>query len=280
MEDQKHEIIRQCKEYLKAFPNAKKIVFIGKDQQYNELDIKSYISILMENYGLSQLAKYKRNSILNLKLIAKSDEFMELCRMSSRVVELETCQWTACKNAEIGVCEQSHQLVNKEIVYSSFVENINFCRKHNLNFPVFKRNIEQYVSSFCNDKSRHRIIGNAILKWLESEEYTEELLAKFKEADLSLSYNLRKVMNVKLRELSKLESDFLKDQCIDEIMLDKIICSLYQSGYLKNVELDQIQISNISRKSDSIASHLENSKHWYTTLQSISKQNFMPSTWF
>jgi hypothetical protein len=263
MEDQKHEIIRQCKEYLKAFPNAKKIVFIGKDPQHNELDIKSYISILMENYGLSQIAKYKRNSTLNLKLTAKSDEFMELCKISSRVVELE-----------------SYQLSNKEIVYSSFVENINFCRKHNLNFSIFKRNIEQYVSSFCDDNSTHRIIGNAILKWLESEEYTEELLVKFKEADLSLSYNLRKVMNVKLRELSKLEAEFLKDQCIDEIMLDKIICSLYQSGYLKNVELDQIQISNISRKSDSIASHLENSKHWYTTLHSISKQKFMPSTWF
>jgi hypothetical protein len=263
MEDQKHEIIRQCKEYLKAFPSAKKIVFIGKDPQHNELDIKSYIKILMENYGLSQISKYQKNSIINLKLRAKSDEFMELCRISSRVVELET-----------------YQLINKEIVYSSFVENINFCRKHNLNFSVFKRNIEQYVSSFCDDSSTHRIIGNAILKWLESEEYTEELLAKFKEADLSLSYNLRKVMNVKLRELSKLEAEFLKDQCIDEIMLDKIICSLYQSGYLKNVELDQIQISNISRKSDSIASHLENSKHWYTTLHSISKQKFMPSTWF
>jgi hypothetical protein len=188
---------------------------------------------------------------------------MELCKISSRVVELE-----------------SYQLSNKEIVYSSFVENINFCRKHNLNFSIFKRNIEQYVSSFCNNDSTHRIIGRAVLKWLESEEYTEELLAKFKEADLSLSYNLRKVMNVKLRELSKLESEFLKDQCIDEIMLDKIICSLYQSGYLKNVELDQIQISNISRKSDSLASHLENSRHWYTTLNSISKQKFMPSTWF
>ncbi len=87
-------------------------------------------------------------------------------------------------------------------------------------------------------------------------------------------------MNVKLKELSSLEAEFLKDKCIDEIMLDKIICSLYQNGYLKNIELDQIQVSNISRKSDSIASHLENSKHWYTTLYSISKQKFMPSTWF
>ena len=73
MEDQKHEIIRQCKEYLKSFPDAKKIVFIGKDPQHNELDIKSYISILMDNYGLSQITKYKRNSILNLKLSAKFD---------------------------------------------------------------------------------------------------------------------------------------------------------------------------------------------------------------
>jgi hypothetical protein len=160
------------------------------------------------------------------------------------------------------------------------VENINFCRKHNLNFLVFKRNIEQYVSSFCDDNSKHRIIGNAILKWLENEEYTEELLNKFKEADLSLSYNLRKIMNVRLKELSSLEAEFLKDRCIDEIMLDKIICSLYQSGYLKNIELDQIQISNISRKSDSIASHLENSRHWYTTLNSISKQKFALAAWF
>ena len=257
MEDQKHEIIRQCKEYLKAFPDAKKIVFIGKEPQFNQLDIKSYIKILMENYGLSQISKYQKNSIVNLKLSAKSDEFMELCRISSRVVELE-----------------SYKLIDKELVYSSFVENINFCRKHNLNFLVFKRNIEQYVSSFCDDNSKHRIIGNAILKWLENEEYTEELLNKFKEADLSLSYNLRKIMNVRLKELSILEAEFLKDRCIDEIMLDKIICSLYQSGYLKNIELDQIQISNISRKSDSIASHLENSRHWYTTLNSISKQKF------
>ena len=263
MEDQKHEIIRQCKEYLKAFPDAKKIVFIGKEPQFNQLDIKSYIKILMENYGLSQISKYQKNSIVNLKLSAKSDEFMELCRISSRVVELE-----------------SYKLIDKEIVYSSFVENINFCRKHNLNFLVFKRNIEQYVSSFCDDNSKHRIIGNAILKWLENEEYTEELLNKFKEADLSLSYNLRKIMNVRLKELSWLEAQFLKDRCIDEIMLDKIICSLYQSGYLKNVELDQIQISNISRKSDSIASHLENSRHWYTTLNSISKQKFALAAWF
>ena len=87
-------------------------------------------------------------------------------------------------------------------------------------------------------------------------------------------------MNVRLKELSILEAEFLKDRCIDEIMLDKIICSLYQSGYLKNIELDQIQISNISRKSDSIASHLENSRHWYTTLHSISKQKFALAAWF
>jgi hypothetical protein len=217
----------------------------------------------MENYGLSQISKYQKNSITNLKLSAKSDEFMELCKISNRVIALEAYNFT-----------------DKEIVYSSFAENINFCRKHNLNFPVFKRNIEQYVSSFCDDNSRHRIIGNAILKWLENEEYTEELLNKFKEADLSLSYNLRKIMNVKLKELSSLEVQFLKDRCIDEIMLDKIICSLYQSGYLKNIELDQIQISNISRKSDSIASHLENSRHWYTTLNSISKQKFALAAWF
>lgn len=217
----------------------------------------------MENYGLSQIAKYKRNSTLNLKLTAKSDEFMELCKISNRVIELE-----------------AYRLIDKEIVYSSFVENINFCRRHNLNFLIFKRNIEQYVSSFCDDNSTHRIIGNAILKWLESDEYTDELVAKFKKADLSLGYNLRKVMNAQLRELSKLEADFLKDQCIDEIMLDKLMCSLYQSGYLKNVELGQIQISNMSRKSDSIASHLENSRHWYTTLHSISKQKFMPITCF
>jgi hypothetical protein len=263
MEDQKHEIIRQCKEYLKAFPDAKKIVFIGKEPQLNELDIKSYISILMENYGLSQIAKYKRNSILNLKLSAKFDEFMELCKISNRAIALE-----------------AYNLTDKEIVYSSFAENINFCRKHNLNFLVFKRNIEQYVSFFCNDKPMHRLIGKAMMKWLGNEEYTEELLSKFKEAGLSLSYHLRKIMNVKLKELSSLEAEFIKDKCIDEIMLDKIIYSLYQNGYLKNIELDQIQISNISRKSDSIASHLENSKHWYTTLQSISKQKFMPGTWF
>jgi hypothetical protein len=57
MEDQKYEIIRQCKEYLKASPDAKKIVFIGKEPQFNQLDIKSYIKILMENYGLSQIKK-------------------------------------------------------------------------------------------------------------------------------------------------------------------------------------------------------------------------------
>ena len=136
------------------------------------------------------------------------------------------------------------------------------------------------MSSFCDDNSTHRIIGNAILKWLESEEYTEELLAKFKEVNLSLSYNLQKIMNVKLKELSTLEAEFIKDKCIDEIMLDKIIYSLYQNGYLKNIELGQIQISNISRKSGSIASHLENSRHWYTTLRSISTQKFSLAAWF
>jgi hypothetical protein len=263
MEDQKHEIIKQCKEYLKAFPDARKIVFIGKDSQPNELDIRSYIGLLMENYGLSQISKYKKNSTLDLKLNAKSDEFMELCKISSKVIELETCKF-----------------IDKEIVYRSFVENMNFHRKHNLNFSVFKKNIEHYVSLFCNDELAHRITGKAVVKWLENEEYTEELLGKFKEFDFSLSYNMKKIMNAKLNELSTLEAEFLKDKCIDEIMLDKIIYSLYQNGYLKNIELDQIRISNISRKSDSIASHLENSRHWYTTLNSLSKQKFMPSTWF
>jgi hypothetical protein len=126
----------------------------------------------------------------------------------------------------------------------------------------------------------HRMIGKAMLKWLGNEEYTEELVSKFKEVDLSLSYNLRKIMNLKLKELSTLEAEFIKDKCIDEIMLDKIIYSLYQNGYLKNIELDQIQISNISRKSGSIASHLENSRHWYTTLRSISTQKFSLAAWF
>jgi hypothetical protein len=104
MEDQKHEIIRQCKEYLKAFPDAKKIVFIGKEPQFNQLDIKSYIKILMENYGLSQISKYQKNSIINLKLSAKSDEFMELCRISSRVVELESYKLIdkECQPLELG----------------------------------------------------------------------------------------------------------------------------------------------------------------------------------
>ncbi|MEB3314685.1 MAG: hypothetical protein VKK32_00520 [Candidatus Melainabacteria bacterium] len=263
MEDQKHEIIRQCKEYLKAFPDAKKVVFISKEPQFNDLDIRSYIRILMENYGLSQIAKYQKNSIINLKLTAKSDEFMELCKISSKVIELET-----------------YKSIDKEIVYRSFVENMNFHRKHNLNFSVFKKNIEHYVSLFCNDELAHRITGKAMLKWLGNEEYTEELLGKFKEFDFSLSYNMKKIMNAKLDELSTLEAEFIKDKCIDEIMLDKIIYSLYQSGYLKNIELDQIQISNMSRKSDSIASHLENSRHWYTTLRSISIQKFSLAAWF
>jgi hypothetical protein len=58
----------------------------------------------MENYGLSQISKYQKNSIVNLKLSAKSDEFMELCRISSRVVELESYKLIdkECQPLELG----------------------------------------------------------------------------------------------------------------------------------------------------------------------------------
>lgn len=262
MEDKKHEIIEKCKDYLSAFPDARKVVFIAKELNHSELDIKSYISLLMESYGLSQSHKYKRNPISDSRLSSKCSDFIELCKISDKVIELET-----------------HQQVGKEAVYNSFVESMNFYRKHNLSFDIFSKNIKQYVDTFCNDETMHRLIGDAVIKWLNNEQYTEELLCKFKECNFSLGYNLKKIMDTQINTLSKEEKEFLKAKCVDEIMLDKIICDLYRKGYLKDLKLGQIQISGANKKADSLASQLETSKYWYITLMSIEKQKFIPNFW-
>jgi len=241
MEEQKLKLIKRCKEYLESFPKAKKIVFIAKDSYSAETEIKSYISLLIEHYGLSQTAKYKRNNILDSELNIKAIELIELCKSSINLIELET------KN-----------LIDKESVYKSFIENMNFYRKHNLNYESFKKNIEDYVNEFCNEELAHRIIGNDVQKWLNDEAYSEELINKFKEYDFSLSYNLKKIMKAKLARLNETEKNFLKDKCLDEIMLDQIFSSLFMSGYLNGSETKQM-----------FSKHIKETRYWYSIISSL-----------
>jgi len=263
MEDKKHEVIQRCKDYLSEFPNAKKVVFIGKEASPSELDVRSYLDLLMESYGLSERKRYKRNPIINSQLDSYCTEFADFFEICNKIIELET-----------------HYFISKEAVYQSFIEHFDFCRKHTLYFNNFKQSIEYYVKNFCNDEISHRIVGEAVLKWLNDSEYANELLAKCKEQNFSLSYNLRKIINNKITELSPEEKAFIKAQCVDEIMLDKIICNLYQNGLLENVELGKIQIPQQSkRKADNLAAQLEHSKRWYMILTSIEKKKFIPNSW-
>ena len=54
---------------------------------------------------------------------------------------------------------------------------------------------------------------------------------------------------------------------------------LFNEGYLPDLSLDKIQI-NGHRKARNMASQIENSRYFYTSLESISRNEFTPNTWF
>ncbi len=256
------KLIEDCKEYLKMFPEAKKFLFLSNEHLKNKLSIKDYISTLIESYELSNISKWKNSKYFNQKLEEKATGFIEFTRLASKIYELEEVE-------ELSLTK----------VYSLFLDNLNFYRDHNLFFDELKKIINEYIDKNCQGEVSHRVIGRCTQKWLSSAEYSEELVSKFKEFNLSLSSNFTKIMNQKISELSFEEKEYIKAKCIDEIFTDRILCNLFSDGYLPDVSLDKIQL-NVSRKAKSMASQIENSRYLYTSLESISKNEFIPNTWF
>ncbi|NQY79957.1 MAG: hypothetical protein HRT47_06565 [Candidatus Caenarcaniphilales bacterium] len=255
-------LIEDCETYLKEYPEAKKFVFLSNDHLKNKLSIRDYIEILLESYDLSNIQKWQSSKYFNNDLERKANEFIEFTKLSSKIYELEEVE-----------------KLNISTVYSIFFENLNFYRDHNIFFNQFRQIINEYIEGNCQGEVAHRVIGRCTQQWLSSSEYNEELVSKFKEFRLSLSTNFKKIMNENIRKLSVDEKEYIRAKCLDEIFKDKIICSLFNEGYLPEVSLDKIQV-NGHRKIKSMASQIEDSRYFYTSLQSINSNEFMPNTWF
>lgn len=139
------------------------------------------------------------------------------------------------------IYELEEEKLHRSTIYSIFLDNLNFYQDHNL--------------------------------------FSENLMDNFKDSNLSLSFHFTKIMNQKINELNINEKEYIKSKCLDEIFTDQILCKLFIEGYLPDLSLDKIQL-NLNRKAKSIASQIENSRYFYTSLESISKNVFIPNSWY
>ena len=257
----KEKIIEECNDYLKEFPNAKKFLFLSEQHTEAKLSVKDYVDALIESWGLSETEKFKNHKNCDPELESKTIEFIELSKLASRTNELEELN-----------------KLNKNSVYTVFMDTLNFYRSHDLFFSQFKKLLNEYIDIHCQGEVAHRVIGKSTQKWLDSQEYNEELIGKFKEYQLSLSANFKKIVNDSISRLDQNQKDYIRARCLDEIMSDKIICNLFDHGLLPDVALDRIKLSG-QRKAKSMASLIENSRYFYTSLMSIEQGQFISNSW-
>ena len=223
MKNERHEIhlqerlLEDCEYYLEKFPEAKKFIFLSNDNLNNKLNIKDYISALMESYDLSQTKKWKNSSFYNPKLEEKANEFIEFTKLSSKIYELEEVEKLSLNS-----------------VYGVFFDSLNFYRNHNLFFNQFSKIINEYIDGNCQGEIAHRVVGRSTQQWLSSAEYSDELINKFKSFNLSLSTNFKKIMNRNIDELSSEEKEYIKakNALMKFSQIKSSVCSLMKVIYL------------------------------------------------